>query len=62
MEYRVAVADSAKDDADAIYTYVTEAAPVRGAEWFEELLKNLQSLAKLPKRCPLAREAEPCSS
>jgi hypothetical protein len=34
-----------------------DAAPLRGAEWFEELMDSLRSLDKLPHRCPLAREA-----
>ena len=39
MEYDVVLADSAKADADSIYRRVAEAAPLRGPEWFEELLE-----------------------
>jgi mRNA-degrading endonuclease RelE of RelBE toxin-antitoxin system len=35
-----------------------EQAPVRGAEWFEELIESLYSLEQLPRRCPIAREAQ----
>jgi len=55
--YRVALADSAKADAEKIYRYVVDAAPLQGAEWFEELMDALHSLDRLPHRCPLAREA-----
>ena len=36
MAYQVVLADSAKADADRIYDWVVERAPVRGPEWFEE--------------------------
>ena len=57
MEFRVALADSAKTDADAIYNWVVERAPPRGPAWFEELLESLASLRRHPYRCPRAREA-----
>ena len=58
MAYQVVLADSAKADANQIYDWVIERAPVRGPEWFEELIDCLYSLEDLPHRCPLAREAE----
>ena len=58
MAYQVALADSAKADANHIYDWVIEQAPLRGPEWFEELIACLYSLEELPYRCPLAREAE----
>jgi plasmid stabilization system protein ParE len=56
--YQVALADTAKADADRIYEWVVERAPLRGPEWFEELIDCLYSLEYQPQRCPLAREAE----
>ena len=58
MAYQVALADSAKADANHIYDCVVEQAPLRGPEWFEELIACLYSLEELPYRCPLAREGE----
>ena len=58
MAYQVVLADSAKADANRIYDWVVERAPVRGPEWFEELIDSLYTLEQLPNRCPLAREAE----
>jgi plasmid stabilization system protein ParE len=55
--YRVALAASAQADADAIYEYVTENSPQRGAEWFQDLMDCLYSLDRFPYRCPVAREA-----
>ncbi len=57
MAYHVALADAAKADANNIYDWVTERAPVRGPEWFDELVDPLYSLEELPYRCAVAREA-----
>ena len=58
MAYQVVLADAAKSDADQIYDWVTERAPLRGPDWFEELMDCLYSLEEMPRRCPLAREVE----
>ena len=57
MEYRVVLADAAKADAESLYQWVIERAPLRGPEWFERLLDCLYSLNHSPGRCPLALEA-----
>jgi plasmid stabilization system protein ParE len=58
VAYQVALADTAKADANQIYDWVIERAPLRGPEWFEELIDCLYSLEEQPMRCLLAREAE----
>lgn len=58
MAYQVVLADSAKADANAVYDWVVERAPIRGQEWFDELIDCLYSLEAMPSRCPLAREAK----
>jgi plasmid stabilization system protein ParE len=58
MEYRVVLADAAKADAESLYQWVIERAPLRGPEWFERLLDCLDSLNNSPRRCPLALEAQ----
>jgi plasmid stabilization system protein ParE len=58
VAYQVVLADTAKADANRIYDWVLEQAPLRGPEWFEELVDCLYSLETFPYRCPLAREAE----
>ena len=57
MAYQIILADTAKADADQIYDWLFERAPVRGPEWFEELMDCIYSLEFMPNRCPLAREA-----
>lgn len=58
VAYQVVLADAAKADANHIHDWVVERAPIRGPEWFEELVECLYSLEELPYRCPLAREAK----
>jgi plasmid stabilization system protein ParE len=58
VAYQVVLADSANADANQIYDWVVDRAPIRGPEWFEELIQCLYSLEDLPYRCPLAREAK----
>ena len=57
VAYRVVLADAAKADVHLIYDWVLERAPIRGPEWFDDLMDCLYSLEQLPYRCPLAREA-----
>ena len=57
MAYQVALADSAKADADSIYRWIFTESPRRGPDWFKALIAALYSLEQLPNRCPLAREA-----
>jgi plasmid stabilization system protein ParE len=58
MAYRVALADTAKEDAEHLWNWVVLQAPRRGPLWFEHLINALYSLERLPMRCPLAREAK----
>ena len=57
VAYKVVLADSAEADANGIYDWVIERAPIRGPMWFEELIDCLYSLEEMPSRCLLARES-----
>jgi hypothetical protein len=52
VAYQVALADSAKADANRIYDWVVGQAPVRGPEWFEELIDSLYSLETASQSLP----------
>ena len=52
MDYSVALADSAKTDADLLYARIAAAAPLRGPIWFEELLQSVRSLHRMPHAVP----------
>lgn len=56
MQYRVALADSAKADADALYARLIDAAPLRGPQWFDQLTASIASLRNMPERCPFVHE------
>jgi prevent-host-death family protein len=55
IEYRVALADSTKAGADALYARIIAAAPLHGSIWFDNLLRSIRSWYRMPQPCPLAR-------
>jgi plasmid stabilization system protein ParE len=58
MAYRVEVTPRAIADADAAAKYLRQHAPVQAPAWFSGLIEAILSLEDLPRRCPLAPEAE----
>lgn len=50
VAYPVVLAETARGDANQIYDWVVEQAPITGPEWFEELVDCLYSLEQLPYR------------
>ena len=56
MTYRVKTLPSAEDDAERIYRWLAERAPLRAPEWFVGLEEAVGSLKTNPHRCPLAPE------
>jgi plasmid stabilization system protein ParE len=58
MAYRVDISAEAERDAEAILEWlIAEHAGETGLRWFLALNDAMQSLAALPKRCPLAPES-----
>lgn len=55
MVYRVRLMPRAVEDIDQIYDHVTQAAPLRGSEWYERLIGALYSLNQSPERCLIAK-------
>jgi hypothetical protein len=53
VAYQAVLSETAKADANQIYDWIVERAPVRGPVWFEELVDGLYSLEQFPYRCPL---------
>lgn len=56
MTYEVLIQPIAKRDLVRIYRWVSRYAPVTAAKWLERFQQRIASLARLPERCPLARE------
>ena len=56
--YQLEVTERARDDADAAYAWMTEnVSPVFAEKWYQGLFKQIETLTKLPTRCPIARES-----
>ncbi len=56
--YRLEITERARDDADAAYAWMFEnISPAYAETWYEGLFKQIATLAKLPARCPVARES-----
>ena len=57
MTYRVKTLPSADADAERIYRWLAERAPLRAPQWFLGLEEAVSSLKTSPHRCPLAPES-----
>lgn len=58
MDFRVVLSPKAKEDADAILTWLhTEQAGETGLRWFHRLGKAIRSLSYMPARCRVANES-----
>ncbi len=55
--YRVEIARSAERDALGIYDYIERDSPVKAAQWFNEMERQIRTLSQLPKPCPVIPEA-----
>jgi len=56
MIYRIEISSVAEADADNAFLRISQVTPEKAKQWYEGLLKAIESLSKMPKRCPLARE------
>ncbi len=57
--YRVVITARARDEADATHAWMAaNFSPDHAEKWYQELLKQIESLANLPTRCPIAAESE----
>jgi plasmid stabilization system protein ParE len=59
MKYHIEISSVAEAEADTTFLRISQVTSPEGASrWYEGLLKAIESLAAMPKRCPLARENE----
>jgi plasmid stabilization system protein ParE len=57
--YRLRVTARAVSDADAAHQWIAEhLSPDRADRWYQELLKQMETLTRQPLRCPRARESD----
>ncbi len=57
MSYRVEISSVAEAEVDSAFLLLSQiTSPEKARQWYEGLLKAIESLSQMPKRCPLARE------
>lgn len=57
MAYLIEISSVAEGEADSAFLLLSQkTSPEKAREWYEGLLKAIESLSAMPKRCPIARE------
>lgn len=56
MTYEVVIVDQAAAEIRAAYEWLIDEAPLEADTWYDGLLEAIDTLAEMPKRCPLAPE------
>ncbi|VXD12951.1 type II toxin-antitoxin system RelE/ParE family toxin [Planktothrix paucivesiculata] len=59
MTYRVEISSVAEAEADSAFLHLSQVTSLaQASQWYSGLLKAIESLSTMPKRCTLARENE----
>lgn len=57
MRYQIEISSVAEAEADSAFLRMSQVISLeRARRWYEGLLRAIESLSEMPKRCPLARE------
>lgn len=57
MKYKILISSVAEAETDQIFLSISQrVSQEKAKEWYKGLLKTIQSLETMPKRCALARE------
>lgn len=56
MSYRIDISEAAEAEIDAAYLWISRRSPEWAGRRHAGLLRAIESLAEMPRRCPLARE------
>ncbi len=57
MNYRIEISSVAEAEADSAFVQMSQVtSPDRASQWYEGLLKVIETLSMTPKRCPRASE------
>ncbi len=57
MKYRIEISSIAEVEADNAFLRLSQVtSPIKASQWYAGLLQAIESLAQMPKRCPLGRE------
>lgn len=56
MKYRIEISSVAEAEADSVFLQLSQITSLTKAnQWYSGLLRAIESLSHMPKRCPLAR-------
>ncbi|NES17883.1 MAG: type II toxin-antitoxin system RelE/ParE family toxin [Symploca sp. SIO3E6] len=58
MTYRVRITPTAFADAEGFYLWIRHDSPEAAADWFNGLFEAIETLASMPRRCPIAPETK----
>ncbi|MBN8562624.1 type II toxin-antitoxin system RelE/ParE family toxin [Leptolyngbya boryana CZ1] len=59
MSYRIEISSVAEAEADSIFLRSSQIlSPDQASQWYAGLLKAIESLSTMPKRCAIAKENE----
>ncbi len=59
MKYQIEISSVAEAEADSAFLRLSQVTSSHlASEWYAGLLRTVESLSSMPKRCPLARENE----
>jgi plasmid stabilization system protein ParE len=57
MSYHIEISSVAEAEVDSAFLLLSQTtSPEKARQWYEGLLKAIESLSEMPKRCPVARE------
>jgi plasmid stabilization system protein ParE len=57
MKYRIEISSTAEAEADKAFLQLSQiTSPEKASQWYAGLLRLIESLSQMPKRCSLARE------
>jgi plasmid stabilization system protein ParE len=57
MRYHIEISSVAEAEADNTFLRLSQVtSPEKARQWYSGLLRSIESLSQMPKRCPLARE------
>jgi plasmid stabilization system protein ParE len=58
MAYRVIIQPRAEADIATAFSYLADRAPEIANAWYRRVLAEMESLAEMPSRCPMAPESD----
>ncbi len=58
QRFRVEITRTAEEDLKLIYEYIRKESPEAASRWLAEMERQISTLERFPKRCPMIPESE----